>query len=92
MQFIINSVLLFYFVLNWTTLWAELYADGWDGSIAVKTCLVHNVSEAKASKTSLARSTRFITPLAILSNVRIAFPVDGSDFNPPGRIIVQSFQ
>ena len=40
--------------------------------------------------TRVATSTRLITPLAMISSVRIAAPVDGSDFNPPGLMIVQS--
>lgn len=36
--------------------------------------------------------TRVYVPDAIESSVRIPFPVDFSDFRPPGRIMVQSYR
>lgn len=41
--------------------------------------------------TDKRKRKRIKLPDAIASAVRIALPVDFSDFNPPGRIIVQSY-
>ena len=62
----------------------------WEGSIAVNSLRVHLPSDAKAFNTNDATSARLITPDTLGSSVNIALPVGGSDFNPPGRIIVQS--
>lgn len=43
--------------------------------------------------TSTVRTyARTYVPEAMESPVRIPFPVDFSDFRPPGRIIVQSYE
>ena len=58
--------------------------------MAVNSLLVHLPLEPKDLTTKSAQSSLLITPLANLSSVKIAFPVPGSLFKPPGRIIVQS--
>ncbi len=60
------------------------------GSNAVSSLRVALPSDARHLTTRLATSSRLITPDTEVSSVKIASPVAGSDFNPPGRIIVQS--
>lgn len=45
--------------------------------------------ESNALTTRSATSSRWMLPIAVLSSVKMAFPVIGSDTRPPGRIIVQ---
>ena len=62
------------------------------GSNAVNSLRVALPSEARHLTTKLATSSRLITPDTVVSSVNTASPVAGSDFKPPGRIIVQSYK